>query len=81
MGKIYDVQRYNLVNSSDGVHVRVNAPDSLTVLFNQYGTWWWREPTNYGPRRTACARHLYMCGPPAYDDADFRLEFFTMTGL
>ncbi len=49
-GKIYDVQRYNLVNSSDGVHVRVNAPDSLTVLFNQYGTWWWREPTYETPQ-------------------------------
>lgn len=49
-GKIYDVQRYNMVNSTDGVHVKVNTPDSLTVLFNQFGTWWWKEPTYETPQ-------------------------------
>ncbi len=43
---VFDVQRYNMLTGSDGVHVRVNTPDSLTVSFNQFGTWWWRE-SNY----------------------------------
>jgi hypothetical protein len=44
--KIYDTQRYTLTDWTNGVHIRVNTPDSLTVSFNQFGTWWTREP-NY----------------------------------
>ena len=48
--KVQDVQRYNMVSDIDGVHVRVNTPDSLTVSFNQWGTWWWRAPNYETPQ-------------------------------
>ena len=41
--KMYDVQRYNLANDSDGVRVRVDSTNHLTVLFNQFGNWWHKE--------------------------------------
>jgi hypothetical protein len=41
--KMYDVQRYNLVNDSDGVRVRVDSVNHLTVVFNQFGNWWHKE--------------------------------------
>lgn len=40
---MYDVQRYNLANDSDGVRVRVDSTNHLTVLFNQFGNWWHKE--------------------------------------
>ena len=41
--KMYDVQRYNLANDSDGVRVRVDSTNHLTVFFNQFGNWWHKE--------------------------------------
>ena len=41
---MYDVQRYNLANDTDGVRVRVDSTNHLTVVYNQFGTWWHTEP-------------------------------------
>lgn len=41
--KIEDILQFNMKNQGDGVHVTVHSPDSLTVRFNQWGNWYWKN--------------------------------------
>jgi len=40
---IYDAQAYNMLDATNGAHVRVLNDSTMTVTLNQYGTWWWFE--------------------------------------
>jgi hypothetical protein len=49
-GTLREVASYNMTSSADGVAVTQPSPDSLTVTFDQWGNWWWRNglgATNY----------------------------------
>lgn len=41
--EITDIIQFNMTKRSDGVSVQVHSPDSLSVKFNQWGTWHWRN--------------------------------------
>ena len=41
--KIEDIIQFNMKKSSDGVQPIVHSSDSLTITFNQWGTWHWRH--------------------------------------
>ncbi|RQO32106.1 hypothetical protein DBR32_00385 [Taibaiella sp. KBW10] len=40
-GRIYDVAGFNMLSRYDGAHVVVIDPQTIRVLFNQSGNWWW----------------------------------------
>ncbi|MBA3648029.1 MAG: hypothetical protein H0W62_05675 [Chitinophagales bacterium] len=42
-GKMADISEYNMMTHTDGVHVKADSANNLTVTFNQWGNWWWRE--------------------------------------
>jgi hypothetical protein len=45
MPKMYDVKRYNMISDTDGVSVKVDSMNHLTVKLNQFGNWWQYETT------------------------------------
>ncbi len=42
-GKLYEVASYNMTKPGNGVQVDMQAPDSLRVTFEHWGSWWWRD--------------------------------------
>ncbi len=42
-GDMHDVVDFNMMTPNDGVHVKQDSAHAITMQFNQYGNWWWRE--------------------------------------
>jgi hypothetical protein len=57
-GKIYDVAQFNMMTPRDGVSVTQENGQTLKVMFNQWGNWWWRD----------------MIGASNYENERYRLE-------
>jgi len=42
-GKMREVTQFNMMTPNDGVNVKSDSLNNLTVTFNQWGNWWWWE--------------------------------------
>jgi hypothetical protein len=51
-GKFYQVAQFNMTTPEDGVSVEVSDSTHLTVTFNQWGNWWWRNGIGTGDYET-----------------------------
>ena len=47
-GDMHDVVNFNMMTPADGVHVRKDSANAITLQFNQWGNWWWREGVGAG---------------------------------
>lgn len=42
-GTMYEVVQYNMMTPEEGVDVKIDSANALTVTLNQWGSWWWRS--------------------------------------
>ena len=56
--KAYDVLSFNMVSRNDGAHVQVKNDSTVSVILNQWGTWWWHN----------------NLGAIDYETADYRIK-------
>ncbi len=51
-GQLQSVAQINMMHLDDGVHVEQTDSLHLKVIFNQWGTWWWRSGIGAVPYET-----------------------------
>ncbi|NCI48203.1 hypothetical protein [Sediminibacterium soli] len=47
-GSFYDVAKYNMTDTGNGVHIVVIDSITIRVIFNQWGNWWWNKGIGAG---------------------------------